>query len=127
MRYRRPDLADGEVDAALESVDLATRVAALPEGQRTTLRRGGEPLTRQEIARLWIARATMGKPDLLLLERIDDDLGAEGREMLRRVLADYPGVVLAASDRPEAILEGWRVWGPTQSDSAPNLIASATA
>lgn len=113
VRYRRPDLAEGESAAALAAVGLADRVAALPEGERTPLRRGGEPLNRQEIARLWLARAMLGEPALLLLEHIDDDLGTEGRAMLRGALKDFPGVVIVASDRPEAILDegrGWREW-----------------
>lgn len=113
VRYRRPDLDDGEGRAALAAVGLADRVATLPDGDRTSLRRGGEPLTRQEIARLWVARAVLGEPPLLLLEHVDDDLGSEGRAMLRGLLADYPGVVLVASDRPEALLDDWREWGPT--------------
>lgn len=115
VRYRRPDLDEGEGSAALAAVGLAERVARLPEGERTPLRRGGEPLTRQEIARLWVARAVLGEPPLLVLEHIDDDLGSEGRAVLRGLLADYPGVVLIASDRPEALLDDWREWGPGAS------------
>jgi ABC-type multidrug transport system fused ATPase/permease subunit len=112
VRYRRPDLPESEGSTALTAVGLGERVAALPNGERTPLRRGGEPLTRQEIARLWVARAVLGQPPLLLLEHIDDDLGPAGRQMLRRLLADYPGVVLIASDRPEELLDEWREWGP---------------
>jgi ABC-type protease/lipase transport system fused ATPase/permease subunit len=100
--------------AALAAVGLAERVAALPQGERTSLRRGGEPLTRQEIARLWIARAMLGQPALLVLDHVDDDLGTDGRAMLRRQLADYPGVVVLATDRPDEVLDaeqGWREWG----------------
>ncbi|MGN7246788.1 ABC transporter transmembrane domain-containing protein [Janibacter anophelis] len=110
VRYRRPDLSEADGSAALAAVGLAERVARLDEGERTSLRRGGEPLTRQEVARLWVARATIGEPALLLLEHIDDDLGPAGREMLRRVLADYPGVVVMASDRPEELLDEWQEW-----------------
>jgi hypothetical protein len=34
--------------------------------------------------------------------------------MLRRQLADYPGVVVLATDRPDEVLDaeqGWREWG----------------
>lgn len=114
VRYRRPDLAAEEAGAALAAVGLAERVAALPQGERTSLRRGGEPLTRQEIARLWVARAMLGQPALLVLDHVDDDLGRDGRAMLRTQLADYPGVVVLATDRPHEILDeerGWREWG----------------
>ena len=110
VRYRRPDLDAATGSEALAAVGLSDRVAALPDGERTSLRRGGEPLTRHEIARLWVARVTLGEPSLLVLEHIDDDLGSEGRAMLRQVLADYPGVVVMASDRPQEILDDWREW-----------------
>lgn len=112
VRYRRPDLDSASGDAALAAVGLAQTVAALPEGKRTVLRRGGEPLGRPEIARLCVARAVLGEPPLLLLEHIDDDLGADGRAMLRELLAGYPGVVLIASDRPETLVPHWVEWGP---------------
>lgn len=112
VRYRRPDLDSARADAALAAVGLAQTVAALPEGNRTVLRRGGEPLDRPEIARLCVARAMLGEPPLLLLEHIDDDLGADGREMLRELLAGYPGVVLIASERPETLVPHWFEWGP---------------
>ncbi|KRE38381.1 hypothetical protein ASG73_05380 [Janibacter sp. Soil728] len=114
VRYRRPDLDEGEGAAALAAVGLGQRVAELPQGERTSLRRGGEPLTRQEIARLWVARAMLGQPPLLVLDHVDDDLGTDGRAMLRAQLADYPGVVVLATDRPQELLDaerGWREWG----------------
>lgn len=110
VRYRRPDLPAEQGTAALAAVGLADRVAALPEGERTPLRRGGEPLTRHERARLHLARAMLGEPALLLLEHVDDDLGTPGKALLRGLLEDYPGVVVVASDRPQEILAQWRDW-----------------
>lgn len=95
VRCRRPDLDEGEGSSALAAVGLAKRVATLPEGEGTSLRRGGEPLSRQEIPRLWVARAVIGPPPLL-----------------RRLLAGHPGIVLVASDQPERFLDDWREWGP---------------
>ena len=112
VRYRRPDLDPGVTGPALAAVGLTDRVAGLPDGERTVLRRGGHPLTRQEIARLGVARATLGQPPLLLLDHIDDDLGSGGRDMLRTVIADYPGVVVIATDRPASLLTHWTEWNP---------------
>ena len=125
-RYRRPDLPTDRADAALAAVGLTRRIASLPDLGRTVLRRGGEPLTRPEIARLCVARAMLGEPPLLLLEHIDDDLGADGRDMLRQVIAEYPGVVVIASDRPESLVPRWREWGPTVAPAvAPGAAATA--
>jgi ABC-type protease/lipase transport system fused ATPase/permease subunit len=85
-------------------------VAGLPKGERTVLRRGGEPLTVSDRARLQLARATLGDPPLLLLNHIDSDLGPEGCETLAAILRSYPGVVIIASDHPEPLVPQHKVW-----------------
>ncbi|GAA1708213.1 ABC transporter ATP-binding protein/permease [Propioniferax innocua] len=91
-RYRRPDL---DADAAR---DLLYRVglpdSSLPEGHRTQLRRGGSPLTVDQRARLSLARALYGEPELLILDRIENDLSSSGKDMLVDLVCEYPGVVL---------------------------------
>ncbi|OLT43993.1 hypothetical protein BJF85_20860 [Saccharomonospora sp. CUA-673] len=123
VRYRNPE-SDLPVDRELEAVGLAERVRALPEGERTTLRRGGEPLAPPERARLQLARALYARPPLVVLDHIEDELGAGGAELVQRLLADYPGVVVLATDAPERLLPGeigWDVW-----DLATDPAAEAT-
>jgi ABC-type multidrug transport system fused ATPase/permease subunit len=97
LRYRRPDLDEETALAVLETVGLA--VGRFPDGPRTVLRSGGEPLSTDERARLALARAIYGEPPLLLVADLDRDLDQEGRDRLERILARYPGVVvLTGSD-----------------------------
>jgi ABC-type multidrug transport system fused ATPase/permease subunit len=97
LRYRRPDLDEETALAALEAVGLSAD--RFPDGVRTVLRSGGEPLTTDERARLALARAIYGEPPLLLVADLDRDLDQEGRARLERILAGYPGVVvLTGSD-----------------------------
>jgi ABC-type multidrug transport system fused ATPase/permease subunit len=110
VRYRRPDLAPDETAAALARVELANRVARLPKGERTILQRGGDPLSASDLAKLQLARATLGDPPLLLLNHIDFDLGAEGCTMLTNVLSSYPGVAIIATDHPEQLVSKYSVW-----------------
>ncbi|WP_285100849.1 ABC transporter ATP-binding protein [Promicromonospora sp. MEB111] len=92
LRYRRPDLDDATADAVFEAVGLD--VGRFPDGPRTVLRAGGEPLTVDQRARLALARAVYGEPALLLVADLDRDLDQEGRDRLAEVLAEYPGVVV---------------------------------
>ncbi len=92
LRYRRPDLDDATADEVFEKVGLD--VSRFPEGPRTVLRSGGEPLTVDERARLALARAIYGEPPLLMVADLDRDLDHEGRARLERILAAYPGVVM---------------------------------
>jgi ABC-type multidrug transport system fused ATPase/permease subunit len=110
VRYRRPDSDPAEVGPLLSRVGLAPRVGALPDGERTRLRSGGSPLTTPDRARLLLARAMNGDPPLLVLDHIDADIDEQGRRTMRQVLADYPGVVVVASDRPESIVTPTRHW-----------------
>ncbi|MFD6793134.1 MULTISPECIES: ABC transporter transmembrane domain-containing protein [Prauserella salsuginis group] len=112
VRYRHPASTE-PVDRELAAVGLAERVRNLPKGERTTLRRGGEPLSPAERARLQLARACYWRPPLLVLDRIEEQLGAGGADLLRGVLADYPGVVVLATDAAEDIAGEPEVWDLT--------------
>ncbi|MFH5823984.1 hypothetical protein [Georgenia sp. AZ-5] len=101
VRYRDPD-GDVQVAAALARVGLVERVAGLEKGERTQLRRGGEPLSTAERTRLLLARAAYGDPPLVVLDRIDTRLGEGGREILADLWATYPGVLAVASEAPAA-------------------------
>ncbi|MFW6773107.1 ABC transporter transmembrane domain-containing protein [Nocardioides sp. CPCC 205120] len=108
VRYRRPDADDAQVGAAVAAAGLDAVLARLPRGERTELRRGGHPLTPAEVARVKVARAALGAPVLLVLDRIDAALDAEGRRSLRELVAAHPGVVVFASDTPEEVAAGYR-------------------
>jgi ABC-type multidrug transport system fused ATPase/permease subunit len=118
VSYRVPDASREAEDAVLARVGLTDVVAALPRGIRTNLRHGGDPLPLPDRARLALARAVLGDPPVLVLDHLDADLDRDGRRMLRSVVADYPGVVVAASEHPEDVVPGARLWAvPTPSSS----------
>ena len=74
------------------------------------LRRGGEPLTASERTRVLLARAVYGEPALVVLDRVDTRLGPGGREVVDRLWREYPGVIVAASDAPDALPGAATVW-----------------
>lgn len=97
LRYRRPDLDDASAQEVFQRVGLSAD--RFPQGLRTVLRSGGEPLTTDERARLALARAIYGEPPLLLVADLERDLDDPGRVLLERILCAYPGaVVLTGSD-----------------------------
>lgn len=116
--YRCPDAPEEQVDQVLATVGLAHRLAELPEGINTRLVQGGEPLTISERARLLLARAILNEPPLLILDDLDSDLGSDGREVLHRILCDYPGVVVLTSAAPDLVVatQVWRPDSPASSD-----------
>lgn len=114
-RYRVPR-TEQPVEELLDRVGLAEVVAALPDGERTKLRRGGEPLTVDQQGRLALARALAGDPPLLVLDHVDEQLTPDSRDMLARVLADYPGCVIVRSGDPERILAVYDIWNVDDLD-----------
>ena len=80
------------------------------------LRRGGQPLSTPERARVHLARATLGNPPLLLLNYIDADLDAHGVAALRHIIAGYPGIVIAATDNPSLLPSSHRIWPALQHE-----------
>ncbi|MGH3337171.1 MAG: ATP-binding cassette domain-containing protein, partial [Nocardioides sp.] len=110
VRYREPDAKVPEVGQLLTRVGLTEKVATLPRGEHARLREGGEPLATPDRALLLLARALYGDPPLLVLDHLDDELGEAGRDRLRDLLASYPGIVLLASDTPEAVMAPTRRW-----------------
>ncbi len=113
VRYRRPDLSPDHGTAALEHVGLTEIIAQLPDGQFTRLTRGGEPLTTSARAKLVLARATLGSPALLLINRLDQDLDENGRARLNALITDYPGTVITYSTRPDTKPVTNRTWRVT--------------
>jgi ABC-type multidrug transport system fused ATPase/permease subunit len=110
VRYREPDAKVPEVGQLLTRVGLTEKVATLPRGEHALLREGGQPLATPDRALLLLARALYGDPPLLVLDHLDDELGEAGRVRLRGLLAAYPGIVLLASDAPEAVMAPTRRW-----------------
>lgn len=120
VKYRVPTTPDEEAFALLDRIGLTRRLTELPKGEQTILIHGGTPLGISDRARLNIARAMIGNPPVLVLDRVDSDLGTAARSGLRHLLADYPGVILIASDEPEAIFDNLRKWNRyTPADPDP--------
>lgn len=92
VRYRRPDLSDDLAEYVLGRVGLSAD--ALPEGYATKLRGGGDPLDRQQRARLALGRALYGTPGLVVLDRLEADLDQTAVDQVVELLGSYRGVIV---------------------------------
>ena len=125
IRYRNPNADDAQLVATVKSVGLDGSIARLAKGDLTILRRGGEPLSTPERAKVHLARATLGNPPLLLLNHIDADLDAPGVAALSNILTNYPGIVIAATNNPALLPHPHRIWPAPSLSNTVHKMTSA--
>lgn len=80
VRMDRPDVSPADVRCALQEVGLLSDVLDLPDGLHTQLWTGGKPLSLGQSQRLMLARAIVGRPRLLVLDELLDDMDRELRD-----------------------------------------------
>ncbi len=74
VRVGRPHVSAAHVRKSLEDVGLLDDLLRLPEQLGTSLRTTGDPLSSTQQRRLMVARACVGAPELLLIDRTLDVL-----------------------------------------------------
>ena len=80
VRMDRHDVSPADVRRALQEVGLLADILDLPEGLQTQLWTGGKPLSLGQSQRLMLARAIVGRPRLLILDEVLDDMDRELRD-----------------------------------------------
>ena len=98
-------LSLAEVRHVLEQVSLNDIVAELPESMETWLLPHGAPLTPEQCLRLTLARALIGRPSLLLLDRVLDKIEHTALANIFATLfaENAPWTLLISSQRPDII------------------------
>lgn len=82
----RPQVSYAEVRQVLEAVGLWTEIMKFPKGLDTLVPHGGGSLSGSQRIRLMLARALAGRPRLLLIDSILDQLSEDHlRQMLEAV------------------------------------------
>ena len=101
VHLARPEITFNKVRDALEQVGLLDGVLALSEGIETDLSSAGTPLTENQLRRLMLARAVVGRPGLLLIDGVLDTLPDEEAEELMGTLCDprQPWTLLIVTSR----------------------------
>jgi ABC-type bacteriocin/lantibiotic exporter with double-glycine peptidase domain len=113
----RAHVRTAEVIASLEQVGVFEHVQALPHGLRTAVPAGGKTLPVSVLHKLLLAQAIAGRPKLLILEDIFQNLDAGPREEIVAMLtardagwtllvATHDPAFLTACDRVCVLQEG---------------------
>jgi putative ABC transport system ATP-binding protein len=96
----RPQVSSRQVWWALETVGLLEVVENLPQGAQTILTEGGFPLTKMQARRLMLARAIVGGPKMIMIDRLLDAFSkAEARVLIEALSSeDWTLVVFTECD-----------------------------
>ncbi|MDO9049488.1 MAG: ABC transporter ATP-binding protein [Methylobacter sp.] len=102
VRLGRSELGQDEVEQALDAVGLLDDVASLEDGLDTDLSPSGAPLSAAQGRLLLLARAIAGRPALLILDGILDEMDEAARERIAAALfaADAPWTLLVLTGSP---------------------------
>ena len=105
LRVGRDQLEYAEILETLDEVGLLEEIRALPEGLETLLATGGRPLSQVGIARLMLARALLGRPRLLLIDRGLEHLDEVACARICEVLfaPSAPWTLVVVSERSDVL------------------------
>lgn len=124
VRLNRLDISNREIRDALAAVGLMDAIRALPDGIETHVNNFGRPLSYGQARRLMVARAIAGKPRVIVLDNLLDDLDSSSRaDVISAILGpDHPWTAIVMSHVAHEIPELTRTIrlpvAPTSTDSA---------
>lgn len=87
MRWRKKDATDQEINEALEIAQAREFVDSKPEGLDTLIMQGGKNFSGGQRQRLTIARALVGRPEIMILDDSASALDFATDAKLRRAIA----------------------------------------
>ena len=89
MQWRKQDATDEEIWQALETAQAASFVRKMPDGLDSVILQGGKNLSGGQKQRLTIARASVGEPEILILDDSASALDFATDAALRQAIAKF--------------------------------------
>jgi ABC-type bacteriocin/lantibiotic exporter with double-glycine peptidase domain len=129
LRFVSPGASDRELGEVIQLTDLASVVAALPEGLHQRIGPDGCQLSGGQRQRLAIARALLQMPYILILDEATSCLDPAAETLILRNLSDYlpASTLIAVSHRASTVAAFGRILvlsgGRIVEDSASALIS----
>lgn len=97
----RPSIGEDRIREVLKAVGLWNVTHQLPQGEATVLETGGYPLSKDQVARLMLARAIAARPRMVVIDGLLDALPPSERVEVRQAMAEVTSpctLVIATND-----------------------------
>jgi ABC-type multidrug transport system fused ATPase/permease subunit len=105
IRFFRDHYTDAEVEAAARAAHIHDEIVKLPDGYDTVIGTGMRGLSGGQRQRLVIARALIGKPELLILDEPSSALDQRSESLIALTLAELKGstTMVLVTHRPATL------------------------
>lgn len=110
VTYRQPRVDEEEFARVARLCELDDLVASLPDGWQTQVGPGGNRLSSGQQTRIALARAILGRPEILILDEPEAHLDPKNAEIIERVLDDHRGTALVVTHSRTLVAAADRVW-----------------
>ena len=110
MQWANENATDLQIYEALEIAQAKDFVDKLPQGLDTLIYQGGKNLSGGQRQRLTIARAIIGKPDILILDDSSSALDTMTEKALRRALTKLDCTLIIISQKVSSVKEANRIF-----------------
>lgn len=127
VRLDRSDVSNKDIRQALANVGLLESIRSLPDGLDTHLNNFGRPLSYGQARRLMVARALAGRPSVIVLDNVLDDLDVRSREIVVNTIsaADRSWTSVVTSHRTHTLPAFSRVIELAVANRVPEVPESA--
>ncbi len=117
----RPEVTLHSMREVLENIGLLDEILRLPDGLETTVVENGYPFSRDQISKIILARALVGQPGLLLIDRLLDTLSDEDAAKIAKEIMDkrHSWTVILVTNR-NCLLKSGRQLLPDVDSSPEN-------
>ena len=105
IRFYRDGFSDEDVHIAGRRAHIHDEIMELPEGYETAIGPGARNLSGGQCQRLGIARALLGKPELLVLDEPTSALDSRSEQLIRQTLSETAGdtTIVLVAHRPATL------------------------
>jgi len=110
VAYRRPKTTADELSQAVTRFELRQLARNFSHGKEKLIRQGAKNISAGERARIGLARATLGTPDVLILDEPESNLDADGLKLLQMIIETWSGTVLLITHEKCLIELCHQVW-----------------